>query len=203
MKGFYLSPVIPISSEKVCSTTWHDIADACERGFIPRCIIDKAYDTYLQYKRLTTKRLKHLELIAFSIYVSLIENEIPRIPQEIEYLCDVPAGSISKIERVTSLGVRPPHHYQYTETFAARLNIPYKHVVKIKQLIRVCYELRMVRPQCLNAVMIYLYCQHANYEISMSSICSVCSVSPNTIKKLIRKLDPSKLKNFELMFLPV
>lgn len=176
--------------------------DACDRGFIPKCVADKAYDIFMSYKRRTTKRLKHQELIAFSIYVALIQEESPRIPQEIETLCGVNFGSISKVEKISGVGIMPAEHHQYTETFCARLNISYKHVLKIKHLIQACYELRMVRPQCLNAVMIYLYCTQFKLEVKMENICDACSVSPNTIKKLCRKIKRRKLTNFDLMFLP-
>lgn len=202
VSGPHLAPPILLEKEVACTQTWHDIVDACELGFIPKCVCEIAYNLYMDYKRRTTRRLKHLELVAFSIYAALIREKIPRIPQEIEALCGVCRGSISKVEGASGVGVMPAEHHEYTETFCARLNIPFKHVLKIKQLIQACYELRMVRPQCLNALMIYLYSRHVGLNVQIQDISTVCSVSPSTIKKLVRKIDPQKLNNFDLMFSP-
>ena len=194
MRGQYLSS--PINGGEVDESpnpVWYSILDICENGHLPECAASRAYTIFRNYKIRTSRRLKTLNLIAFSIYLALIELEIPRIPQEIERLCGVPHGTTARIERLGGVGISPPYPDLYTETFCGRLELPYKDTIKIKTMVRECTTLRMVRPQCLNAVMIFIHLSGKSPFIGIDKISSVCSVSENTIKKLCRKIKQSAI----------
>ena len=189
MQGQYLTvPSYGGEIEEVPNPEWYIIMDICENNHLSMCVALWAYDIFRNYKIYASHRLKPINIIAYSVYVALIKLEIPRIPQEVEQLCGVPPGTVAKIEKASGIGILPPPPRMYTTIFCERLNIAYKHTLTIKMSVDSNVKLRMVRPQCLNAVEIWSYVLSNNLAISLREVSQACCVSENTIKKMYRKI---------------
>jgi transcription initiation factor TFIIIB Brf1 subunit/transcription initiation factor TFIIB len=183
------------------------LIDICENNCLTKQVADQAVSFSKNLSCLANKRITGEQFTCYCLYASLIECQCPRVPFEVERMCGCPPGTIAQAERKLTKICHPPSASHYTENFCHKLDIPYYHIFRIKKLIDACHELRMVTPQSLNAVMIYIY-THYHLEatnrigLSISCIADACGVSKNTITKLVARIDPTRITSYDLMIMP-
>jgi transcription initiation factor TFIIIB Brf1 subunit/transcription initiation factor TFIIB len=180
------------------------LVDICENNCIPNEIKNKAIEIRRDLKVANAKRANREQLSLYSLYIAFIECNAPRIPSEVERMFGCRYGEICEIQKKVHLNIKTVPGTAYTERFCAELGVHFSHVEKIKRLINATLELRMVTPQCQNAVLMFVYFHYhlRRLDITLDKIAQVCSISPLTILKLCKKIDTLRLYDYDLMCMP-
>jgi hypothetical protein len=124
--------------------------------------------------------------IAYSLYEALFYADIAYTMQEVARITGVDVTKMIRVEKKMNLGnntrIRPEH---LIERYACILNIEYIHIKFMLSIVRNLIAFHHIKPQCVVALVIYLYCKEANLaEPDLKTICSVCEVSTNNVLKL-------------------
>jgi transcription initiation factor TFIIIB Brf1 subunit/transcription initiation factor TFIIB len=135
------------------------------------------------------KKFKDKELAAYAIYETLCRHHIPRTIKEIEYFTAIDASTLFSIESLLNVKETFNQPLDYVDRFCTLLEIPFWDTKTIKGIVFNLDEqekLKDVRPQCVVALAIHLYCKEKKIKIGISKICEICDVSCANIYKLVR-----------------
>lgn len=186
------------------------ILDICERGNITLNIANWAYSHFYKItikprKAKQTKKAKYSSgipmcinkkhIAAFAIYEALIFHKAPRSPLEIAFFSGTNLVTLMKIERELFYSLTNINPVDYVFRFCTELNLNPQYVHTIKSIIINLYGLGNIRPNCIVATIIYLFCKEFNLSPTLEKICEICIVSPTNVHKIIRRIETMSLKH--------
>jgi transcription initiation factor TFIIIB Brf1 subunit/transcription initiation factor TFIIB len=179
------------------------LQNICANGNIPKSV--EGYANWFFYlicqEFADVKQLKREdEILAFSLYESLARFNVPRTPEEIHRITGVLPSALwtieSKMKQQTTTHINP---VLYVERYATFLELTYIDIKKIQSIIGNMYGMGDVRPRCLVATVIHLYCKELKLRIPLKRIVEVCNVSCTTVHKLMKKMDLKYVTNISLL----
>jgi len=183
------------------------LRDVGAHAEIPLSILQYAESYFQEIKNSLRekKKFKDKELASYALYETLHRHKIPRPLPEITYFCDINPTKLFAIE--TALNIRgedePSHPIDYSDRLCNLLGLSFCDSKFIKGIVFNTHLLSLGsrRPQSVVALVVYLYCQQNEINMSLIHICEICSVSSTNIYKLARNLqEPYKSKIMLLYF---
>ena len=172
------------------------LCDICANNNIVGCILQRAISIYKASVKTSTKqgiKISNHHLATMALYESFVLEHAPRTPQEVCVMCDFPISQFWRIEKkqLHNFSIDPSLILEQTELcerFCSLLNLSFKDTQSIIQLLRSQRSTRLqsMRPQSVAAAIIYYYCREYYPNVSLNSICNVCSVSKGNVRNIIR-----------------
>lgn len=212
-----LSEVVTLSNKRRTQTVCSQILDTCENNFWPKCVADLAQSISTKILQLVpSMKLSESSLTVFTLYVSFIKLDIPRLAESVENRTYVKPGTINRVggllkpqaalceklkdrqwltDLVVLAGV-PIEHHHLTQLYCVRLHIPFKHISRIQRMVQNLAQTSLVGMQArtTNAVAIYLYCREMNVNnVGLTAISIVCNRMQSTILRNLAKVDSVKI----------
>jgi transcription initiation factor TFIIIB Brf1 subunit/transcription initiation factor TFIIB len=184
------------------------LVDIGHNAHIPLSIINHAtWYSEIVKGQLRDKKIKftNKEIAAFALYETLNERGVSRTVQEIAVYTQVSCTSLWDIECAVTKPNTLINPQNLVERYCTALQLSYGYMSEIRTIVGNMYGMGGIRPQCLVAAAIYLYCHSELYPNSgptpsLKQICDVCIVSPTTVNKIIKKLDPKYVANISLLY---
>jgi transcription initiation factor TFIIIB Brf1 subunit/transcription initiation factor TFIIB len=179
------------------------LKDACDRLHLPKCVLDDSIEHYCELQLHFSKNkenFKNSEIAAFALYDTLSKHGVPRPVQDIERYTNIPRNTIWAVESALCSTETMVNGVDLIETYCKLLQIEFYHGLIMKNIAGNVRGLGAIHPQCLCAVVIYLYCKEFNIHHTMKQICKVCDVSSPNIHKIIRRLNRQYVQNISLFY---
>lgn len=184
---------------KKCQLKWKKdkeleglLIDLSDRGLFPRNIVAlclsrcKEIKSKLRAKNVL-KQFSAKEVVAYTLYLCLVENKITRSPLEISRYFQMSVKKLWKVEKHVGILPRCDTVSDYIERFVSLLKLPYHYGSKMKELFLQLYGYGGMTPQCLAVALIFLYCKHhCRTRFSLTYICEVCGISAGNIRNNIK-----------------
>lgn len=176
------------------------LTDICHNANLPSGIIPYTLWYLKSVKSRDDKKMfNEKQLAIFALYESLNRHDIPRTPQELEYYSGIKYTMLWKIENTLMLKTTLAKSENWIEKFCILLEIDFKHVYTLKNIVRNMFGFGGVQPQSLAALVIHLYCKEQHIPITLKKICEFCVVSTSAIAKLKKKMHTKFLNNISLL----
>lgn len=187
-----------------------------ERSLFPKNIVYQSLTKYAELKaalvnmaeknktrKNKTKKFSDKQLVAFALFITLIDNEIPKRPTEICQYFQMRVKKLFEVERYLHFLPRSHTISDYLDRFVSLLKLPYSFCKELKELSLQMYGMGGTSPQCLAVSLIYLYCHFMsssplqqqqqstlekikgwkNTKLSLRNICNICNVSSANIRR--------------------
>jgi len=182
------------------------LQDVGAHAEICQSMLESAKTYYLKIKdQLAENRLKKFkdkELAAYAIYETLCRHHVPRTVKEIEYFTRIGSSTLFDIESLLNVKETFNEPLDYVDRFCTLLELPFWDTKIIRGIIFNLSEqekLKDVRPQCVVALAIHLYCKEKKIKLGISKISEICDVSSANIYKLVRVIKEPFASNISLL----
>ena len=168
------------------------LIDIYSNNFIPS-IIQSISDNIYHTKRKTYPNINKNNLAAYSIYIALITEGVPRPIKEIEIFCGRPNGTICSIVKKVGFPLITNCESSYVSLFINRLTLPYSWNKKINRIIT-HINLINAKSNIVAALAIFILCEHMSRKHpyfpnpSIQTIANYCNSSIHTIKSHLSQL---------------
>ena len=169
----------------------HFLLDVAAHAEIPQCIVQQAFSYFKKIKMQLEKQVPKFTdsvLASYSLYETLSRNSVSRSVQEIEFFTNCKLAKLWAVESALNLKETLNHPLDYVERFCALLEIEFHQMKIIRGIVGNMYGLGAIRPQCVVAVVIYLYCKEIKRKMSLVRLCEVCDVSSTNMYAIIRRM---------------
>lgn len=179
------------------------LLDVAAHAEIPQSIVEYSMSYYNKIKRqLQNHQPKFSEqvLASYALYETLSRNNISRSVQEIEFFTSCKATKLWSVESALNLKETLNHPLDYVERFCNALEIKYQDVKIIKGIVGNMFGLGGIRPQCVVAVVIYLYHKETKNKLPLLKICEICNVSSTNIYAIIRRMKKQYAGKITLLY---
>ncbi len=176
------------------------LENVCEKAGIPHSILEYTawYATNIENQLKHEKIVKN-GIISFALYETLLRFQIPRSPQEISFFTGIPTSTLWFIEKKLSSSVIKSSPQDYVERFTSLLGLDYTHNSTIKTIVSNLYGMGDVRPACLIAVVIHLFCKEKKIKKTVKEICESCGVSSASMYKIMKKMKKEFIEHISLL----
>ena len=174
------------------------LTDICINGNIPKCIRNDSLDYFKSVKHnleMNKFKVKDVDIMIYALYKILARHNTPRTPQEMQSLTNVSVGKLWNIE--TKITCQPTHTdpADYVNRYAIFLELKFKDILCVINIVNNVSGLDDVRPRCLVAGIFYLYCKQNNKKKPLKTICEICNVSTSAAHNVIKKIKCSNNMN--------
>jgi transcription initiation factor TFIIIB Brf1 subunit/transcription initiation factor TFIIB len=179
------------------------LKDACENASISYNMISYSISYFKLLKKDETikeKKFSDVAIASYALYETLCRHHIPRTAQEIEYFTNIPCSIFWKIEACLEFTETLHNPQDYVERYCALLNMTYYETRMIRGIVGNLYGMGDIKPSCLIACVIYLYCKEIGKKMTRKNICEVCFVSTGNITKLTKKLRIDFVQQISLLY---
>lgn len=182
----------PTSEVEIKATEGQTIRDMCVNFHISDEIIDKCISIYNEvYKKLArSRRFSKLQIMAYSIYSCLQNENVPRSPQEIYLMTGVELAKLYEIEKnLQSFSENVGSAEEYIERFGRYCDLSYPEIHRLRLRCHTASEIceNFTAPS-IAAALIAIY----KKPIKTQVICNYCLVSSSSVYKIMRKLSNAK-----------
>ena len=174
------------------------LTDVCANAAMPEYIISYTYQYFKSLSNdyaIKEKKFNKKAIAAYALYETLCRHKIPRTIAEIEYFTGVTSNVIWNIETSLTISETLSYPQDFVERFCTLLKIKFCHTKIIKRIVGNMSGMGNIRPKCVVAAVIYMYCKQKNLKMSMKKICEVCFVSTGNMYKIIKNLRVDFMKN--------
>jgi transcription initiation factor TFIIIB Brf1 subunit/transcription initiation factor TFIIB len=179
------------------------LRDVCSNAFISENIIYYSYTYFKHLKKdqsIISKKFADIAIASFALYETLSRHKNAYTAKEIAYYTGTPCTTLWKIENCLHVTEMLNNPQDFVERYCSSLEIDFYPTKIIKGITGNMYGLGDIRPSCVVAAVIYLYCKEIDEAISMKKICEVCDVSTGNIYKIINRLDKMYKDNISLLY---
>ncbi len=179
------------------------LLDVAAQAHIPQFIVDRSGTYFKKIKvQLAKKKIvfKDTAIASYALYETLSINNIPRTAREIEVYTQCEKSTLWAIESALNLRDTLNHPLDYVERFCTLLYLDFHEMKIIKGIVFNMFGFGAIRPQCVVAVVIYLFCKENKRKISLTQICEVCDVSTTNIYAITRKMDKRYVEKISLLY---
>ena len=186
------------------------LTDVTHNAHIPSYILSRAlwyFDIIKGRLKDKKKHFKDRDIAAFALYETLNDQGVSRTVLEIEDCTGISRAILWAVESsliFTNTLIDPKH---LVDRYCTTLDIPWRDLSEIKTIVGNMYGMGNVRPQCLVAVVIYLYTNFfcklgEQMKPTLRKICDVCIVSPMTVLKIVKNMEPRIVANIGILCQP-
>lgn len=175
-------------SEKINVRNREKILDVCDSFHVPTYITENILLSHLKLKGdndLT--RFSNDELLAYSMYITLNQEKIPRSPNEIGYFFNINPSKLHEIGKNHSEQY-PIDASDLLSRVMTELNI--KHYLKssiIHEIDRI-QSISLAKPETILACAIFRVCKSPYQDLKAQDISSACGVSTASLRSLNSKV---------------
>lgn len=167
------------------------LLDVAAHAEISACIVEYTYTYFKKIKRQLenhTPKFTERVLASYALYETLSRNKFSRTVQEISFFTTCSLSKLWAVESALNLKETLNHPLDYVERFCSLLDIKYHEMKIIRGIVGNMFGWGGIRPQCVVAVVIHLYCKETKNKLPLLRICEVCDVSSTNIYAIIRKM---------------
>lgn len=183
------------SSVKLEKFHFIELYDICENNHISQSTrkqCEKVVRKYFQQNKVISKNQFRL-LCAVSLYLVCNEDNIPRTVSEICQMYEILPKEFSQFLNKTNFRTIRNEYEDpllLSQRYALQLDVKRKDAVKfhISSILKNFLIGKGYSSQTIAAIILYENCKLNYPTISIESICNVCSVSANNIKRLIKAM---------------
>lgn len=174
------------NEEKEYSFEEKFLQDVCKENNLAGNIPQKAYELWtLHFPEMRKSHFFYYASLAFCLYEALLYADLTHSLTEISRMTGVTPKKIKKLEsqmKYNNNYFQKPIHF--IERYGKILYIPFFHIKIMTNIALHLIDFHYIKPQCVSAMIIYLYCQENDLDYSLKDICSVCQVSISHVKQL-------------------
>jgi transcription initiation factor TFIIIB Brf1 subunit/transcription initiation factor TFIIB len=189
--------------ENASDPTFNFLLDVAAHAEIQKCFVQQTFSYFNKIKRKLEKRTPKFPdrvLASYALYETLSRNGVSRSVQEIEFFTSCNLTKLWAVESALNLKDTLCHPLDYVERFCTQLSIKFHEMKVIRGIVGNMFGLGGIRPQCVVAVVIYLYCREIKRKMSLATICAVCDVSSTNIYAIIRKMKKTYAGKISLLY---
>jgi transcription initiation factor TFIIIB Brf1 subunit/transcription initiation factor TFIIB len=139
-------------------------------------------------------------MASYALYETLSRNQISRTVQEIEFFTNCKSSKLWAVESALNIKETLNHPLDYVERFCRLLDFKYHDIKIINGIVGNMFGWGGVRPQCVVAVVIFLYCKETKNKLSLVKICEICDVSSTNIYAIIRRMKAQYREKVTLLY---
>ena len=179
------------------------LLDVAAHAEIPKSVISYAmsYLKKIQYQLMWHEpRFSDKTLASYALYETLSRNSISRTAEEIAFFTQCKLTKLWAVESALNLKDTLNHPLDYVERFCTLLDLEFQEMKTIRGIVGNMFGWGGIRPQCVVAVVIYLYCKELNKKLSLVKICEMCDVSSTNIYAIIRKMKKPYVEKISLLY---
>jgi transcription initiation factor TFIIIB Brf1 subunit/transcription initiation factor TFIIB len=180
------------------------LKDVCGNAFIANNIIYYSYNYYTKLKKdpsVIEKKFKDSIVASYALYETLCRHGNAFTAKEIAYFTGTPCNYLWKVENCLHVTETLNNPQDFVDRYCAMLTIDFYTSKIIKGIVGNMYGLGDIRPACVVAAVIYLYCcKEKNMQLTMKEICEVCDVSSGNIFKICKRLFPTYRNKISLLY---
>lgn len=190
-----------IPQSKIRRIPFTFIHDVCENAHMSKNIATHACN-YFRKIRLEEqcKVFKSDALAAFAIYNALNELETPRTAEEVERYSGIPVKLLWQIAGCLTITNVKNNPTLFVDHFCSQLDLEYYDANIIRVIVGNMFGFGDVRPACLIAAVIRLYCLEKKRDISVRTICRACNISVTSVYRIIRMMDKKYVEKITLLY---
>jgi transcription initiation factor TFIIIB Brf1 subunit/transcription initiation factor TFIIB len=189
--------------ENASDPTFNFLLDVAAHAEIQKCIVQQTFSYFKKIKiklEQRTPKFPDRVLASYALYETLSRNNVSRSVQEIEFFTNCNLAKLWAVESALNLKDTLCHPLDYVERFCSQLSIKFTEMKVIKGIVGNMFGLGGIRPQCVVAVVIYLYCREIKHKLALAKICEVCDVSSTNIYAIIRKMKSMYTGKISLLY---
>ena len=154
-------------------------------------------------KRYPPKEKSIIRRVAsYALYETLSRHNVPRTASEIQYFTGCDTSLLFKIESSLHLTETLNKPQDFVSRFCSILNLRFRDERRIKSIVENMFGMASIRPHCIVAVAIFLYCKEKNIDCPLKRICETCDVTSTNIYSVIRKMKTLYVNKITLLCSP-
>lgn len=179
------------------------LKDICENAFVVESFVHYSFSYFLQLKKdpaILAKKFKSEEVASYALYETLSRHNVPHTAKEIEHFTGTSCKLLWAIENCLHVTETLNNPQDFAERYCTLLNLDWYNMKMIKGISGNMFGLGDIRPSCVIAAVIFLYCKENNIAMTMKKVCEVCDVSTGNMYKIIKRLPKKYVTNISLLY---
>lgn len=147
-------------------------------------------------------KINNKAVASYALYETLSRHNVPRTASEIQYFTGCDTSLLFKIESSLHLTETLNKPQDFVSRFCSILNLRFRDERRIKSIVENMFGMASIRPHCIVAVAIFLYCKEKNIDCPLKRICETCDVTSTNIYSVIRKMKTLYVNKITLLCSP-
>jgi len=152
-------------------------------------------DSHVKEKKFADKTIA-----SYALYETLSRHKLPYTANEIEYFTGTPCKMLWKVENCLHFSEMLNNPQDFVDRYCSSLDLDFYKTKIIKGIVGNMYGLGDIRPSCVVAAVIYLYCKELGLQMPMKTVCEACFVSTGNMYKIIRRLPQNIANQISLLY---
>jgi transcription initiation factor TFIIIB Brf1 subunit/transcription initiation factor TFIIB len=179
------------------------IKDVCGNACLPDNIISYTHTYFKKLKSdsyINERKFSDKTIASYALYETLSRHKLPYTANEIEYFTGTACKLLWKVEDCLHFTEMLNNPQDFVDRYCSSLDIDFYNSKIIKGIVGNMYGLGDIRPSCVVAAVIYLYCKEIKLQMSMKAVCEACFVSTGNMYKIIRRLPDNIANQISLLY---
>lgn len=173
-------------------TYYDSLRDICDRIHLTRDIESSA--RYILHSLSPFYIIDSDSKVGYSIYKACIDHKVPRLPEEVEWHCNLQKGSINKVAKLVGQPLIMNDTLDYLRVFVSRMGLPHSYIRKAHRiLLSLDAYLNFRKTSTACAVSIYILeaafvSKGRSQILKLDLLWNVCGVREHTVLSIIEDL---------------